>query len=111
MGGSLTPNTHLLSSVYPLRRKKPPCGGRHKTDKGMGRVGVKLSQTAKYFLHSPPQTNTGSELGPALTVNRWPHQLSTLLPGSLPGTKLATNLKEKATANWRVGKLCTQELR
>ena len=70
MGGCLTPNTPLPSSVYPLRRNKPRGGGRHKTYKGMGRVGVKLAETAKYVLHSPHQTNTGSELAPALNQKK-----------------------------------------
>ena len=64
------------------------------------------------FLHTPPETKKQDLSWRLLSMkHRWPHQLFTPPPGSAPRTKLVTTLKEKATANWRVGKVCTQELR
>ena len=90
---------------------KPPGGGRHKKYKYMGRWVENCPKRPNVFYPPLPRPTQDLSLRLLSMKNRLPHQSSTPVPSSTPGAKLATTLKEKATANWRVGKLCTQELR
>ena len=77
----------------------------------MGRVGVKLSQTAKCFLHSPPQTNTGSELAPALNEKQVAASAFHSPPQLNAGDQVGDHSQRKSYGQLASGQLCTQELR